>query len=484
MLKKPLRNLSVSRKDDVGSIRTDIVRHVECDKTVVTMNVKRYCNQRRDRNNDSGAALIMVVVLSAIIYLAITLLLLLTSTETQVSFFEQRSMQAFYAAESALTLGIANLRANNGQPLKITNELVTFADELIAFSSEALPPTQTGALYHHSAFGGALISGATGATRRGVAQDVIIKPFTLFASERLSLAGGVKIVGHTADIASNIHGGQHVRLTPGVSVAGNVTSGANIECQNRIIAPEGKITCPANPITGIVQIETDITFPQMSSKVYAPQYMFHGKLYDAEALGSPNIVALVPKGEVEPPARAIHLYVRRPDPTKNPAGIFYADTIINDDASNTLTNLDIEGTLLLQGAGDWKIKGIVKISAVENFPALLSFSSASCLLTYIPFESIEPYLPEEGNGRDMNTTNHISGLIYSQGDVTLNSHGVDGEFIHGSVFAKNIEISGEIQFVIRYDLRVLTDSPPGLHLVETLNWREYIGENLADLIKQ
>ena len=76
----------------------------------------------------------------------------------------------------------------------------------------------------------------------------------------------------------------------------------------------------------------------------------------------------------------------------------------------------------------------------------------------------------------MNQTNHVSGLIYSTGDVTLASTGAGGELVRGSVFARNITISGDPQFLLRYNLRLLTDSPPGLQLVERFNWREKIGD--------
>ena len=76
----------------------------------------------------------------------------------------------------------------------------------------------------------------------------------------------------------------------------------------------------------------------------------------------------------------------------------------------------------------------------------------------------------------MNQTNHISGLIYSTGNVALASNGVGGELLNGSVFAQNITISSDLQFLMRYNLRLLTDSPPGLQLVERFNWREKIGD--------
>lgn len=426
---------------------------------------------------DSGSALIMVVILSAIIYLAITLLLLMTTVETHVSFFEQRSMQALFGAESALTLGIADLRANNGQPITINNELVTFADDVIAFSSNTSGTMEDAPLYSHVMLGSASISGASGngSAVRSIAEHVMVKPFTLFASEELALTGNVSIAGHASDIGSNIHGGQRVRLDRGVSVAGNVTFGTSLECQNQQIGAKNSIICPNNTISGKIQRESGINLPNISEKAYLPKYMYQGKIYEAEALDSYETVALVPKegeGGEEPPAQAIHLYVERPSDT-NPAGVFFADATINDEAMKTLTNFDIQGTLILRGAGEWNIKGIVKIEAVEQFPAILKFSDEPCSLAYFPYENIEAFFADGDHG--MNRTSRISGLIYSAGDVTLVSDGVGGELVNGSVFAENITISGVPQFSMRYNLRVLTDSPPGLQLIERSNWREKIG---------
>jgi type II secretory pathway component PulK len=62
--------------------------------------------------NSSGVVLLMVLILSAIMYLIASTLLLITMTEIHISDFEQRSTQAFYAAESSVTLGLSKLREN------------------------------------------------------------------------------------------------------------------------------------------------------------------------------------------------------------------------------------------------------------------------------------------------------------------------------------------------------------------------------------
>ncbi|GAK49358.1 hypothetical protein U14_00580 [Candidatus Moduliflexus flocculans] len=412
----------------------------------------------------------MVVVLSAIIYLTITLLLLLVAVETQVSYSEQRSMQAFFGAESFLALGIADVRALNGEWQNSSPELITFGDELTIFYTTVLQTNSLddskNSLYCGWHEGNAFVSGPNGMTKRRIREDVSVKPFTLFAAEKLVLQSGVKIVGHSDNIKSNVHGNVRVKLDPRVSIEGNVTSSMEIECSNGI-------TCPENDIKGKIQRDCALTFPQISEKVYFPEYMYQGKIYKAEALGTPERILLSPKDDVDPPVQEIHQYRKRPMPGNNPAGVFFADAPINDDASNTLSNFDIEGTLILRGAGNWNIKGIVKITAVEQFPAILKFSDDPFSLTYIPYESIKPFLKE---GSDMNETNHISGLIYSTGDVTLISDGVSRELVNGSIFAKNIKMSGNPQFLMRYNLRILTDSPPGFQLVERLNWWEVLIE--------
>lgn len=433
-----------------------------------------------DRTENAGSALIMVVVLSAIIYLAITLLLLLVAVETQVSYSEQRSMQAFFSAESTLAFSHANLRALNGEFVPM-HDVMQLADDWALYRNNVIPQQ---AIYHYKTFAYVTLVGANGMTQRGVGQDIIVKPFALFAAGDLSLTDGVTIKRFSENIGANIHGEQRVSLARGVSVEGNVTFGASLDCPGLKMAQEGELACPENPILGKIRRAPTIPFPSIKTAIYTPTYRYHGKEYQAEALGAPTIVALEKNGETEPPATAIHVYARRPNLTMNPAGVFFADSVINDETTNTLTNLDIEGTLILQGSAPWKMKGILKIEAVENFPAILSFSSNSLDLHYLPFENIEQFLPKGGQGHNMNTTNHISGLIYSKGDVTLISDGAGGELVKGSVFAQNITITATPQFIMRYNLRVLTDSPPGLSLLDTMNWCEYIGDDLDNLIKQ
>lgn len=437
------------------------------------MNVTHHFNQRKDRNDDSGSALIMVIVLSAIIYLAVTVLLLMITVETHVSYSEQRSMQALFGAESFLTLGVADGRALNGEWRNSVHEQITFGDELTIFytrvaGNDKVDTHQKRSLYCGEHRGTAAVYGPNGLTKRQVWESVRIKPFALFAEKGVSLQTGVKIVGHSNDTKANVHGNTHVYLASGVSVDGNVTSNGEIRCAM-------SAACPENSANGKIQSDCRLSVPQIAERLYYQRYMYQGKVYEAEPLGTPERIPLIPKEEDgQTPAQAVHCYVRRPSAGKNPAGVFFADATINDETSNTLTNFDIEGTLILRGAGEWNIKGIVKIDAVEQFPAILKFSDEPLSLTYIPFATIQPFLSERGG--DMNQTNHISGLIYSTGNVALASNGVGGELLNGSVFAQNITISSDLQFLMRYNLRLLTDSPPGLQLVERFNWREKIGD--------
>ena len=92
------------------------------------------------QTRSAGSALISVVILSAIVYLAIVALLILAATETQIAYYEQRTMQAFYGAESALTLGIADLRGYNGEKVSVFNEAVIIGGEPETFSSHLENP--------------------------------------------------------------------------------------------------------------------------------------------------------------------------------------------------------------------------------------------------------------------------------------------------------------------------------------------------------
>lgn len=436
------------------------------------MMIELYRSQRVDHAHETGSALIMVIVLSAIIYLTVTLLLLMTTVETRVSYSEQRSMQALFGAESFLTLGVADGRALNGEWRNSVSEQITFGDELTIFytrvaGSDKGDTPQKRSLYCGEHRGTAAVYGPNGLTKRQIWENVRIKPFALFAEQEVSLLSGVKIVGDSNDIKANVHGNTRAYLASGVSVEGNVTSNGQIKCAM-------SAECPKNSATGKIQEDCRLSFPKIAERLYYPKYMYQGKVYEAEPLGTPKSIPLTSKDEKEqPPAQAIHIYEERPSKA-NPAGVFFADAPINDEVSNTLTNFDIEGTLILRGAGNWNIKGIVKITAVEQFPAILKFSDAPLSLTYIPFSTIQPFLSEGGGG--MNQANQISGLIYSTGDVTLASNGAGGELVKGSVFARNITISGDPQFLLGYNLRLLTDSPPGLQLVERFNWREKIGD--------
>lgn len=411
------------------------------------------------QTRSAGSALISVVILSAIVYLAIVALLILAATETQIAYYEQRTMQAFYGAESALTLGIADLRGYNGEKVSVFNEAVIIGGEPATFSSHLEKPKkkETGveSLYHHSLVGTATRTGPNGATTRAVQQDIVIKPFALFASKSLQLRGGCAIAGHA-------HGNDSVSLDAGALIDGNLTSSAG--------APAF-----SEQVTGKAQGEEEMRLPIIPLRAYYPKYIYKGEVFEAEPLALPETIPLIAKDDAQPPAAELRLYAQTPS-VKNPAGVFYVSSEINSDASGALVALAIQGTLLLEHPV--KLRGIVQISAVDNFPALVNFSENPLEITLMLIEKIAPFLDATGSGgRALPNESLIQGLIYSLGDVAITADDVGGTALKGSIFAKNITLTGNPTLKMEYNLRVLTNSPPGLQLVERSEWREYLTED-------
>lgn len=411
------------------------------------------------QTRSAGSALISVVILSAIVYLAIVALLILAATETQIAYYEQRTMQAFYGAESALTLGIADLRGYNGEKVSVFNEAVIIGGEPATFSSHLEKPKkkETGveSLYHHSLVGTATRTGPNGATTRAVQQDIVIKPFALFASKSLQLRGGCAIAGHA-------HGNDSVSLDAGALIDGNLTSSAG--------APAF-----SEQVTGKAQGEEEMRLPIIPLRAYYPKYIYKGEVFEAEPLALPETIPLIAKDDAQPPAAELRLYAQTPS-VKNPAGVFYVSSEINSDASGALVALAIQGTLLLEHPA--KLRGIVQISAVDNFPALVNFSENPLEITVIPPELITPFMDlTVGSSRALPDDSLIQGLIYSSGDVAITAEGVSGTALKGGIFAKNITLTGNPTLKMEYNLRVLTNSPPGLQLVERSEWREYLTED-------
>ena len=411
------------------------------------------------QTRSAGSALISVVILSAIVYLAIVALLILAATETQIAYYEQRTMQAFYGAESALTLGIADLRGYNGEKVSVFNEAVIIGGEPATFSSHLEKPKkkETGveSLYHHSLVGTATRTGPNGATTRAVQHDIVIKPFALFASKSLQLRGGCAIAGHA-------HGNDSVSLDAGALIDGNLTSSAG--------APAF-----SEQVTGKAQGEEEMRLPIIPLRAYYPKYIYKGEVFEAEPLALTETIPLIAKDDAQPPAAELRLYAQTPS-VKNPAGVFYVSSEINSDASGALVALAIQGTLLLEHPV--KLRGIVQISAVDNFPALVNFSENPLEITLMPIEKIAPFLYASLSGsRAQPNESLIQGLIYSLGDVAITADDVGGTALKGSIFAKNITLTGNPTLKMEYNLRVLTNSPPGLQLVERSEWREYLTED-------
>ncbi len=389
----------------------------------------------------------MVLVLSAIMYLIAATLLLITMTEVHIADFEQRSTQAFYAAESSVTLGLAKLRTNTDYRTN-SSEMISIGGNTGLLNVQFYDGTNDGnghfrkslspSLYRLVLRGKGTVPGLNAAAKRTVERDVVVKPFALFAQNNLTLTGGCTISG-------NIHGNSTVRIDIGSTVTGNATSNGTI-INNGIITDtesslEPKIELPAFPITS-----------------YFPKYQYNGAEYEAKPL-THDTVTLSPAGGIDPPASSLELYSGFPT-SDNPAGVFYPDSEI----TGTLTALQVEGTVIIPTAypkSIVSINGAVTITPVDNFPALISMKNLNVIL----IGNLENFSNSLKKSR-------IQGLIYIQDDVSFFGNDIVGEVINGSIFGRNITITGNPMFQVTYDPAVISDPPPGIDLFELGEWRE------------
>ena len=411
----------------------------------------------RDRSS-SGAALIVVLILSAIIYLAVTTIWLMTMTEISLSDFERRSIRAFYLAETAITMGVARLRT---EPGNLTMFSDTVSEKLDVFSVAYTPKLydEHESWYNLVLEGEGVISGPTASAKRRVLREIVQKPFVLFGEE-IELRELCRIDG-------NIHGNQKVDIGANVKVEGHISS----SLAEAIISEDAVIPEEETPA-----LEPEMTFPLIPENIYSPKYFYEGGEYEAQTLSLTTSLSLSPDDEGhDPPVEILNIYRGKADPENNPAGVFVVNSAgLEDEAHNTLSVIDVEGSVILPASVPFLLKGLVRIEPLENFPALLSFGGGEVNLGLISFEEIKDFLdvsnPELAK---LPQKNSIEGLLYSLGTIKLATE--SGSItIDGSIWADTIVLEGNATCAVDFSPRLFTNPPPGLKVVEQGEWRELI----------
>jgi hypothetical protein len=405
--------------------------------------------------SSSGTVLLMVLILSAIMYLIATTLLLITMTEVHIADFEQRSTQAFYAAESSVTLGLAKLRTNTdyrtntsettsigGNTGLLNVQFYDGTDDGNGLFRDALSPS----LYRLVLRGKGTIPGLNAATKRTVEREVVLKPFALFAQTTLTLTSGCTITG-------NIHGNSSVIIGLGNTVEKSLDFPSGDATSNGALINDGSVDGTES------SLEPQISLPAFPIIPNPPTYHYKGKEYTAKPLVH-DTLTLSPKGSIDPPAPSIELYSGFADPDDNPAGVFYPESEI----TGTLTALLVEGTVIIPPSyptGTVAINGAVTITPVENFPALISAKDLNITL----IGNLETF-------SDSLEKSQIQGLLYVQGNVSFTGNNTPGEIITGSILGYTITLTGNPVFEVRYDPAIISNPPLGIDLIELGEWRE------------
>lgn len=394
-------------------------------------------------------------------FLFASTLLLFTMTEVHISDFEQRSTQAFYAAESSVTLGLAKLRTNTDYRTD-TNDTISIGGNTGLLNVQfydgthdknghyrkALAPS----LYRLALRGQGSVPGLNAAARRTIERDVVVKPFVLFARNTVTLSAGCKVTG-------NIHSNASVIIDKLSEVKGNVTSNGPVTIGDKIFND----TKPKKINDGIVDgtvssLEPEIIVSLLPIVLYFPKYHYKGKEYKAEPLVH-DTVTLSPVGGVDPPAPSIEVYSGFPT-TDNPAGVFYPNTEI----MGPLTALQVKGTVVIPSAypkSTVLINGVVTITPVDNFPALICEKELDIRL----IGNLEKFLKSLKKNR-------IIGLISVKEDVSLSGTDTPGDIIQGSIFGNGIIITANPTLQVTYNSAIISDPPPGIDLIEIGEWRE------------
>ncbi len=418
------------------------------------------CEEGRNvAHAEKGVALFIALMMSTIMFLIAAAILVLTMTEIHLAEYEQRSTQAFYIAESAVSHGIsllrthADRRADRNDTLQLaTNPAVGMTVEYYSGRQEegmghyrtALAPS----VYQLIVRGIGTVPGSQAPAKRIVEQDVTIKPFALFADHSLTL-------NDTCDIQGHIHANQTVTISSGSAIEGHVTASGSVT-DERTPLEEDDDTLPI-----ISSQEPPLMFPNLSASDYLQAYRYNGNLCYAEPLAHDRIPL---DEEKDPPADYVDLYSGFASLSEtNPAGIFYPP---ESGLTGELVAIQVEGTLILPHTGQTSLKGLLTITPAEHFdhfPALVSAGH----LTMTLVGNLDYF-----SGTLQPTLMH--GLVYSRKHLTFIADGAAVEAVHGSVFARKITLSslngGEFQ--LKYDPALFVTPPPGVTLLETGEWGE------------
>ena len=172
----------------------------------------------------------------------------------------------------------------------------------------------------------------------------------------------------------------------------------------------------------------------------------------------------------ETPEEPVELFSSEATSTKNPARLFYLTTDIPE---STLTAFNVSGTVIIPP--DYPLDTVFVHGSMYIEPIKMSEHPLPALISarnlHIMLRGDLAEISESIAG------NHIAGLIYVLGDLTLSSQ-TSGEIITGSLFARNISISGNpvAPIQISYDPIIFSAPPPGIDLIDLGAWREPFSE--------
>lgn len=428
------------------SHREKILIHNSCILNTDTMN-----------NSSSGTVLIMVLILSAIMFLIASTLLLITMTEVHISDFEQRSTQAFYTAESSITLGLSELR-KNADHRSNKQDIMSIGGNIgmLAVKFVSLSPS----LYHLVLKGTGTVPGLNAAeAKRIVERAVVVKPFVLFAWRGVTVSGGCKIIG-------KIHGNDSVSIDKLSTVKGDLTSSNPVTIGDEIFNDPAPKTINNGIVDGTVSSrEPEITFPTLPIALYLQKYWYNAIECKAQPLIHKTVI-LSPVDGVNPPVPSVDIYSGEPTP-ENPAGIFYLESEI----IGSFIIFNVTGTVVDPfTTGSLSINGSIKIMPGSNedfkhFPALITARNLN--ITFTSVESLNPFFSYEDLKKSQ-----IEGLIYADGDVSFTENDTTGNVMTGSILGENISITGNSGFQVTYDSTIISDPPPGIDLIEPGEWKE------------
>jgi hypothetical protein len=391
----------------------------------------------------------MVLIMTAILYLVAATLLLLTMTEVHLSDFELRSTQALYAAESSVTLGVSRLRRE-------PHYRSTTSDTFMVGNNPAMMTVDfqrnlfhnTTSLYHLTLKGTGVVPGWHASTARKIKQDVIVKPFALFAQNSVFISQNCHVIG-------DVHANGPVILESGSKVTGNVTSAALVQDQDDQTIVSGKTSFP----------EPNLTVPELDLLTYYPKYWYQGTQYEAQPLNHDTIL-LSQEGPNPAPFEKIEVYSGYWLAPDNPAGVFY----LNEPLEGPIMALDLEGTLIIPpdfADAAFAFTGPASITPVDNFPAIVSAKPID--ITFMDGADLRQY-------SNSIPTTHLQGLVYGESNILIRGNGTTGRVMTGSLVGTTITLETDLMLRIKYDNALLESPPPGIDFLELGAWQEAFAE--------